>query len=35
VVKQLGLREGDQLDWSIEAKDGRLILIVSPKKKSR
>jgi len=32
VAKQFKLNEGDQLDWTIEARDGKLIIIVTPHK---
>ena len=35
VAKQFNLKEGDQLDWAIEAKDGKLIIVVTPKRKDR
>ena len=35
ICKQFNLKETDQLDWTIEARDGRLIIVVTPKKKAR
>jgi len=28
LVKQFNLKEGDRLDWSIEARGGELIIVV-------
>jgi bifunctional DNA-binding transcriptional regulator/antitoxin component of YhaV-PrlF toxin-antitoxin module len=30
IVKQLGLKKGDKLNWIIEARKDKLIVIVSP-----
>lgn len=28
IVKQFNLKQGDKLDWMIEARDGQLIVVV-------
>ena len=33
IVKQFNLSEGDQLDWTLKAENGNLIVIVLPEKK--
>jgi bifunctional DNA-binding transcriptional regulator/antitoxin component of YhaV-PrlF toxin-antitoxin module len=35
VAKQFQLDEGDQLDWTIKAQDGKLIILVTPVPKKR
>ena len=30
VVRQFGLKQGDKLDWTFEAKDGKIIVVVKP-----
>jgi antitoxin component of MazEF toxin-antitoxin module len=35
IAKQFNLKEGDQLDWTIEAKDGKLVIMVAPKRKEK
>jgi len=35
IVKQFNLREKDILDWNLEVKDGKLVLIVRPIKQER
>jgi len=30
IVSQFGLKEGDQLDWSLRAEADKLLLIVTP-----
>lgn len=32
VVKQFGLKQGDKLEWTFEAKDGGIIVVVKPLK---
>ena len=32
LVKQFELKEGDRLDWKIQAKGDKLIIVVSPVK---
>jgi len=32
IMNQFGLKDGDQLDWNIEAKESKLIIVVSPTK---
>ena len=32
IMSQFNLKEGDQLDWTLKAEDGKLIVIVTPKK---
>jgi bifunctional DNA-binding transcriptional regulator/antitoxin component of YhaV-PrlF toxin-antitoxin module len=32
IINQFNLKEGDQLDWSIEAKGSKLVIVVSPTK---
>lgn len=34
ISKQFSLHEGDQLDWTIEPREGKLIVVVTPKRKS-
>ena len=33
IVQQFDLTSGDSIEWKIEARDGKLIIIVSPVKK--
>jgi antitoxin component of MazEF toxin-antitoxin module len=35
IAKQFELTEGDQLDWTIQAKDGKLVMLVTPIKKRK
>jgi bifunctional DNA-binding transcriptional regulator/antitoxin component of YhaV-PrlF toxin-antitoxin module len=35
ICKQFNLKERDQLDWTIEARDSKLVIVVTPKKKLR
>jgi antitoxin component of MazEF toxin-antitoxin module len=30
IVNQFNLKDGDKLDWSLEARDGEIIIIVKP-----
>lgn len=30
IMNQFNLNEGDKLDWSIEVKDGKLIIFIKP-----
>jgi len=30
IVSQFGLKEGDQLDWSLKAEGDKLLLVVTP-----
>ncbi len=32
IIRQFKLREGDQLEWSLEVKGGKMVLGVTPKK---
>ncbi len=32
IVKQFSLKDHDKLDWSLEAKDGEIIIVVKPVK---
>jgi hypothetical protein len=34
IVRQWGLKEGDKLDWSWEARNGEMILVVRKKLKA-
>lgn len=34
IVNQFNLKTGDKLDWSLEAKDGEIILIVRPERRT-
>ena len=34
IVKQFNLKEGDKLDWSLEARKGDIIIIIKPIKES-
>jgi bifunctional DNA-binding transcriptional regulator/antitoxin component of YhaV-PrlF toxin-antitoxin module len=34
IAKQFNLKEGDQLDWTIEAREGKLVILVTPKRKT-
>ena len=33
IIKQFDLREGDVLDWTLKAENGKLIIVVKPEKK--
>lgn len=33
IINQFNLKEGDQLEWSLKAENGNLIVIVKPEKK--
>jgi len=33
IVKQFDLKVGDSLDWKIDIKDGKLVVVVVPMKK--
>jgi bifunctional DNA-binding transcriptional regulator/antitoxin component of YhaV-PrlF toxin-antitoxin module len=30
IVKQFNLSDGDKLDWSIDIKDGKMVVLVRP-----
>ena len=32
IMNQFNLKEGDQLDWSLKAEDGELVIIIKPGK---
>lgn len=32
IAKQFELKEGDKLDWTLKAENGKLIVIVKPEK---
>jgi len=32
IINQFNLKEGDKLDWSIEIKESKLIIVVNPTK---
>jgi bifunctional DNA-binding transcriptional regulator/antitoxin component of YhaV-PrlF toxin-antitoxin module len=32
IVRQFNLEDGDKLDWSLDVKDGKMILVVKPAK---
>ncbi len=34
IVKQFNLKEGDKLDWSLEARKSDIIIIIKPIKKN-
>ena len=33
IVRQFGLGNGDKLDWTLDIKDGKMIIVVTPIKK--
>ena len=33
IVKQFGLNNGDKLDWTLEVREGKMIIVVTPIKK--
>lgn len=33
MVRQFKLGDGDKLDWTLEVRDGRMIIVVTPIKK--
>jgi bifunctional DNA-binding transcriptional regulator/antitoxin component of YhaV-PrlF toxin-antitoxin module len=33
IVRQFKLSDGDKLDWTLEVKDGQMIIVVTPAKK--
>jgi antitoxin component of MazEF toxin-antitoxin module len=35
IVQQLNLTSEDSLDWQIESKEGQLIIVVTPVKRSQ
>jgi hypothetical protein len=35
ICKQFNLKQRDQLDWTIEARDGKLVIVVTPKRKEK
>jgi len=35
IVRQFRLKIGDKLNWTIEARNGELIVVVTPEKKDR
>lgn len=35
IVRQFGIEQGDSLDWKIEARNGDLIIVINPNKKSK
>lgn len=34
IVRQFGLGNGDKLDWTLDIKDGKMIILVTPIKSS-
>jgi bifunctional DNA-binding transcriptional regulator/antitoxin component of YhaV-PrlF toxin-antitoxin module len=34
IVRQFSLKDGDKLDWSLDIKDGKMIVSVQPIKKA-
>jgi len=34
IMSQFNLKDGDQLDWTLKAENGNLIVIVKPEKQS-
>jgi hypothetical protein len=34
IVRQFNLRDGDKLDWSLDIKNGTMIVLVQPVKKA-
>ncbi len=32
IVRQLKLKEGDELDWDLEVRNGDLVVVITPKK---
>lgn len=35
IMSQFNLKDGDQLDWTLKAENGNLIIMVKPKKKTK
>jgi antitoxin component of MazEF toxin-antitoxin module len=35
IAKHFNLKEGDRLDWTIEARDSKLVIIITPKRRER
>ena len=33
IMNQFDLKDGDQLDWTLKAENGNLIVIIKPEKK--
>lgn len=33
IMNQFNLKEGDKLDWTIKAENGKLLIIIKPEKK--
>lgn len=33
IMSQFNLKDGDQLDWTLKAENGNIIVIVKPEKK--
>lgn len=33
IVNQFGLEDGDKLDWTLEAENNKMIIIVTPQKR--
>jgi len=34
IVRQFNLKDGDKLDWSLDIKNGKMIVLVQPVKKA-
>lgn len=34
IVRQFNVKDGDKLDWSLDVKDGKMIVLVQPIKKA-
>jgi bifunctional DNA-binding transcriptional regulator/antitoxin component of YhaV-PrlF toxin-antitoxin module len=35
IVRQFDLKDGDKLDWLLDIKDGKMILVVTPLKETK
>ena len=35
IVRQFGLRQGDQLEWKLEARNNEIVIVAKPKPKER
>ena len=33
IIRQFGLGNGDKLDWKLDIKDGKMLIVVTPIKK--
>ena len=35
IVRQFGLKEGDQLEWKLEARNNELVIVAKPRPKEK